>query len=328
MKERDARRRTEVSVATESTGPDVSVVVPVYNNADTLEELYRRLSAVMAVRGVSFELILVDDGSTDSSWEVIRKLRVEEPRVRAVRLARNFGQHAAFCAGLERMRGRMGVALDADLENRPEDVPALLDELERGTEFVSGRRVRRRSPFLARRLPSWILNRLAQSLTGVRISDYGCALNAFTPRLAREVLHQGERRRFLKPLFAMLARSVREVPVAYAPRPSGRSSYGFESLVGLQLDFFTSFSRKPFQVFGILGVLLFLAGVGGGGIYLVFFAFGVSLGVRVQALLILAAVLGIQLAVMGLLGEFTVRTYHVAQNEPFYDVAEDSGGSE
>lgn len=302
---------------------DVSVVVPVYENAATLEELHRRIVQALEARGNSFEILFVDDGSRDRSWEVLGKLREADGRVRTYRFARNFGQAAALSAGLERVRGKVAVTIDADLQNLPEDIPSLLDEMDRGYELVSGYRVNRRDPYLSRVLPSRLLNRLVQATIGVRLRDYGCGLNALRRRLCLEMRHHGDMRRFLKPLAVLLAESVSEVPVRHAPDSGRRSRYGFENLVGLQLDFFTSFSRKPFQRIGVVGVLMALVGFLGSLVYVgVLFLLGFSLGVRLQAVLLLGMVLGLQLAVLGLLGEFIVRIYKVTQGQPFYIIRE------
>jgi undecaprenyl-phosphate 4-deoxy-4-formamido-L-arabinose transferase len=302
---------------------DVSIIVPVFNNAGTLDELHRRIISVLEGRGASFEIIFVDDGSRDNSWEVLRKLRGGDSRVRALRFARNFGQAAALCAAMERVRGRVVVSIDADLQNYPEDIPALLDEIHRGFEFVSGYRESRQDSLLARLIPSRFLNRLVQAIIKVRLRDYGCGLNALSRRLALEMENHGEMRRFPKPLAVILAESVSEVPVRHIKAPGNFSRYTFTNLVGLQLDFFTSFSRKPFQVIGLAGVTLSILGFIGGVFYLiVLFGFDHSLGVRIQAVFLLAMFLGLQLAVLGLLGEFIVRIYQVSQGQPFYIIRE------
>lgn len=305
------------------TTPDVSVIVPVFNNSATLEELCLRITRVLEERGDSFEIIFVDDGSRDGSWNLLEKLRAGDSRVRTLRFARNYGQAAALGAALERVRGEVVVSIDADLENLPEDIPALLDEVGRGFELVSGYREGRRGSFLVRLIPSRLVNRLIHGMIGVKLRDYGCGLNALRRRLALELANHGEMRRFPKPLAALLADSVSEVPVRHASRSGSRSGYTLLSLLGVQLDFFTSFSRRPFELIGIVGSLLFAFGLAAGLLYLaVLFGFGYSPGVRVQAIVLLAMVLGLQLAVLGLLGEFIVRIYKVSQGEHFYTVRE------
>jgi undecaprenyl-phosphate 4-deoxy-4-formamido-L-arabinose transferase len=302
----------------------VTIVVPVYNNSETLEDLCQRIVLVMEERDGTFEIIFVDDGSRDDSWEILQKLRQADTRVRALRFVRNFGQPAALCAGLERMKGESVVTIDADLQNFPEDIPKLLDEIERGHDLVSGYRVNRDDPLLGRRLPSRFLNLLVRFVTGVKLRDYGCGLNAARGHVARAIRHHGEMRRFVKPLAILLAGSVSEVPVRHVKRDRGGSAYSFSSLVGVQLDFFTSFSRKPFQVIGLAGLFIFVAGFLGGVAYIVLrFGADIEPGIRVQALLILAMLLGLQLSVLGLLGEFILRVYHLAQGQPLYVVREE-----
>jgi glycosyltransferase involved in cell wall biosynthesis len=307
---------------------EVSAIVPVFNNATTLEELCRRLVDVLGLAASSFEILLVEDGSGDGSWALIQRLAASDPRMRGIRLARNFGQAAALCAGFERMRGEVAVTIDADLQNFPEDVPLLLAEVRTGHDLVSGVRSSREDPTFARKIPSLLANRLGSWVTGIALRDVGCGLNAVTRRLAESIGRSGDMRRFLKPLAASLADSVAEVSVQHVPSPTGRSSYTFMDLLGLQIDLFTSFSRKPFQRVGLLGVLLFLGGFAGGVLHVgLLVVTGSSLGLRAQALLILAMIFGLQLAVLGLLGEFIVRIYH-AQSRPFFLVRQETGAGE
>jgi hypothetical protein len=309
---------------------DVSVVVPVYDNAPTLRELCARLAAVLEAEGLAFEILCVDDASRDGSWGLLRELRAGDARIRPVQLSRNFGQAAALSAGFDRARGRVVVTIDADLQNLPEDVPLLLAEMKRGHDLVSGVRTLRDDPRLARRLPSWVANRMVQWMVGVPLHDVGCGLNALTRTLARELARYGEMRRFLKPLAASLARSVGEVRVRHARepgRPAGHSRYSLLSLLSVQLDFFTSFSRKPFQLIGLVGVALLLLGLLAGTVTLgLWLGPGVSVGSRAQTLVILAVLVGSQLAVLGLLGEFIVRIHH-AQSQPFYVVRSEADGA-
>lgn len=301
---------------------DVSVVVPVYDNARTLEELCARLAGALDGAGLRYEVLLVDDGSRDDSWQVLRRLRAADTRLRPVRLARNFGQAAALCAGFERCRGRVVVTIDADLQNFPEDVPGLVAEVDKGHDLVSGYRVLREDPALLRRLPSKLFNRLVRRIAKVELRDIGCGLNAMDARLVREIGAHGEMRRFLKPLAALLADSPIEVPVQHAP-PGDGSRYSLMSLIALHLDFVTSFTRRPFQVIWVAGLggfaLAFLAGLANVVLYV---AFDVSLDVRVQSLIVLGMIFGLQLGILGLLGEFLVRSFH-AQNQPFFVVRED-----
>lgn len=303
---------------------DATIVVPVYNNAETLEELCRRTVRTMEERGNTFEIIFVDDGSRDDSWKIIQMLRRADERIRGIRFARNFGQPAALCAGMERMNGEAVVTIDADLQNYPEDIPKLLDEIDRGRDLVSGYRMKRIDPFFWRVIPSRFLNMLVRFVTGVKLRDYGCGLNAARRHVAREIKNHGEMRRFVKPLAVLLADSISEVPVRHEKRSQGGSAYSFSSLVGVQLDFFTSFSRKPFQVIGLTGVVFFVAGFLGAIAYLVLRVGDVmEPSNRAQAFILLAMLLGLQFSVLGLLGEFILRVYHLTQGQAFYVVREE-----
>jgi glycosyltransferase involved in cell wall biosynthesis len=203
----------------------LSVVVPVMNERESLEPLYSRLLAVLAGLGTGYEVIFVDDGSTDGSFEVLRRLHAADPRVRVIRFSRNFGQTAAFSAGFAEARGETIVTLDADLQNDPADIPLLLDKVRQGYDLVSGWRRHRRDPLLTRKLPSRLANRLIASVTGVRLHDYGCSLKAYRRAVVKELRLYGEMHRFIPALASRMGARITEVPVSHYPRIYGRSKY-------------------------------------------------------------------------------------------------------
>jgi glycosyltransferase involved in cell wall biosynthesis len=294
--------------------------MPVFNEADNLAEAYAQLTE--ALQGLRYELLFVDDGSVDRSYEILAHLHMSDSRVKVVRLAGNYGQHAALSAGIERTKGEVIVSLDADLQCDPHDIPKLLAKIDDGHDVVSGWRLNRQDP-LFRRLPSYLVNKTIGMVTGVRLHDYGCPLKAITAEVARELKYYGEMRRFLGALVVQVGRSVVEVPVRHRFRVVGKSKYSLLRLIGHYLDFIVSFSTRPFQIIGLTGGLLTVLGVVGGTLYFPLrFLTDLPLGSRFQIVVFLAVFFGLQFAVLGLLGEFTTRIYRLVQDKPFFVIRE------
>jgi glycosyltransferase involved in cell wall biosynthesis len=310
----------------------LSVVVPVFNEEESLEALHQRLKETLASLGRGYELIFVDDGSTDTSFDVLQRLQSGDEHVRVVRLRRNFGQTAAFSAGFDRARGQVIVTMDADLQNDPADIPSLLAEFERGYDVVSGWRKDRQDRFLDRRLPSITANRLISWVTGVHLHDYGCSLKAYRREVLADVQLYGELHRFLPALAHGLGARVTEIEVAHHPRRFGQSKYGISRTIRVLLDllvvkFLLSFSTRPIHIFGLAGLGCCIIG-GGLLAYLgaVRLILGQDIGDRPLVLLaILLTMLGVQLITSGLLAELVTRTYHEAQGKPIYTVREELG---
>ena len=307
---------------------DVSVVLPVYNEAENLTELLGELARVMDGLGRAYEIIAVDDGSTDRSHGVLLELRERVPGLRIVRLRRNFGQTAALSAGFDHARGNVIVSLDADLQNDPADIPMLLDVLDDdNVDLVAGWRWARRDPLLARRLPSWMANWLISRVTHVKLHDYGCTLRVCRADLARQLRLYGELHRFIPALAADVGAKVTERRVHHRPRVHGVSKYGLSRSIRVLLDlltvkFLSGYSTRPIHVFGLLGLGLTLVG----GVWLSYLGFermvlGRPLANRPVVLLtILLVVIGVQFVSIGLLGEMLARTYHESQDKPIYRV--------
>ncbi len=310
---------------------ELSIVVPLYNERDSLEPFYRELSEATERLGRSCELLFVDDGSTDDSAEVLRKIRRRDDRVRVIRLARNTGQTAALACGFRQSRGKIVVAIDADGENDPADIPRLVAQLETGYDVVSGwRRERWRDAPLSRRLPSVVANRLISRITGVRLRDHGCTLKAYRGELARRLTLYGEMHRFVAVIAAELGARIGEVEVGFRPRRFGRSKYGPGRILRMLLDlltvrFLSGYATRPIQVFGAIGVILGVLGTLWTGV-LVFekLALGAKLGSRPALLLaVLLVVVGVQFVSLGLIGEMLARTYHESQGKPIYVIKEE-----
>jgi len=313
----------------------LSIVIPIFNEEENIEALYSRLKEILEGLGVDYEIIMVDDGSTDGSFKIFKGLQAKDPLLRVVRLRRNFGQTAAFAAGFDYAQGEVIVTLDADLQNDPADIPALLAKIEEGYDVVSGWRVERKDPFLSRRLPSMVANFLISQVTGVRLHDYGCSLKAYRREVIENIDLYGELHRFIPALASWMGISLAEVPVSHQERRFGRSKYGLSRTIKVLLDLLTvrfllSYSTRPIHIFGSLGLFSFLAGILLGG-YLTYikFAYHQDIGGRPLLLLaILLMVVGIQTVTMGLLGELIVRTYYEARDKPTYAVREVLGEPE
>lgn len=307
----------------------LSVIIPVFNEGENIEPLYSRLKETLEGFGVNYEIIMVDDGSTDGSFKALKGLQAKDPLLRVVRLRRNFGQTAAFAAGFDYARGEVIVTLDADLQNDPADIPTLLAKIEEGYDVVSGWRVERKDPFLSRRLPSIVANFLISEVTGVRLHDYGCSLKAYRREVIENIDLYGELHRFIPALASWMGISLAEVPVSHRERRFGQSKYGLSRTIKVLLDLLTvrfllSYSTRPIHIFGSLGLVAFLIGTLL-AIYLTYvkFAYRQDIGDRPLLLLaILLMVIGVQTITMGLLGELMVRTYHEARDKPTYAVRE------
>ena len=271
----------------------------------------------------------MDDGSTDGSFEVLKRLHQGDERLKVIRFRRNFGQTAAFAAGFDRSQGQVVITMDADLQNDPADIPLLLEKVVEGYDVVSGWRLPRQDPFLTRRLPSMMANWLISQVTRVRLHDYGCSLKAYRREVVKNVQLYGELHRFIPAIANWTGVSVAEVPVRHYPRRFGKSKYGLSRTARVLLDLLTvrfllSYSTRPIHIFGGLGLISFVAGISlGGYLSYVKFVLGEKIGDRPLLLLaILLMVMGVQLISMGLLGELVVRTYYETLDKPIYAVRE------
>lgn len=313
---------------------DVSVVVPIYNEVESLPLLTEAIAQTLSENQLSYEIICVDDGSTDGSTELLKQLAQTRTDILGVLLRRNYGQTPAMAAGFKYARGRVIVSLDADLQNDPADIPRLLDKLAEGYDLVSGWRQHRKDATLTRLLPSKIANWLIGRVTGVKIHDYGCSLKAYRAELLRDMNLYGELHRFLPALAFIEGARITELPVRHHARRYGRSKYGLGRTLRVLMDLLTiwfmkTFLTRPMHVFGLLGFLSMLLGVLLGG-YLTFLKLGLGQSIGDRPLLILVVVLllaGVQLFCFGLLGELLMRTYHESQGRPIYRVREVVGQS-
>jgi glycosyltransferase involved in cell wall biosynthesis len=302
----------------------LSIVIPLYNEEENIKELHAKLKKALDPLKKEYEILFIDDGSTDKTLSILEEIQEQDKRVLILSLRRNFGQTAAFAAGFDFARGDVICTLDGDLQNDPADIPKLL-ELMTDNDLVSGWRKKRKDPFLTRRLPSRIANWLISNVTGVKLHDYGCSLKAYRRDVIKNLKLYGEMHRFIPAVASWYGVRIAEVETVHYPRLKGRSKYGISRTIKVVLDLITvkflqSFSTKPIQFFGPLGMLSgalgFLV-----SIYLTIdkIFFGQDIGGRPLLLLgALLIIVGIQLIGMGLLGEMIVRVYHESQKKPIY----------
>jgi glycosyltransferase involved in cell wall biosynthesis len=309
--------------------PDVSVVVPVHDEEESLPHLLEAIASSLSGAGLSYEIICVDDGSTDGSAQFLREEALLRSDLKAVILRRNYGQTAAMAAGFDRATAKRIVTLDADLQNDPADIPMLLAKLDEGYDLVSGWRQKRQDAAISRLFPSKIANWLIRRTTSVDIHDYGCSLKAYRAEVVADMNLYGELHRFLPALAYIEGARITEMPVRHHPRRFGRSKYGIWRTFRVLMDLLTilfmkKFLTRPMHVFGLLGLISMVSG-GAIGIYLTFVKLAMHENIGNRPLLILAVLLlvtGVQLFCFGLLAELMMRTYHESQGRPIYRVRE------
>ncbi|MCY4055258.1 MAG: glycosyltransferase family 2 protein [Cyanobacteria bacterium MAG CAR4_bin_6] len=311
---------------TTTVQPGVSVVIPLYNEADGLELLLEQLLEVMRPMGEPFELVLIDDGSTDGTDERLQQLARDTPELVAVLLRRNYGQTPAMAAGFDVSRGRVIVTMDGDLQNDPDDIPRIVNRLREGYDLVSGWRHQRQDKELSRKLPSKLANRLIGKVTGVRLHDYGCSLKAYRRELVEDMNLYGELHRFLPALASIEGARIDEIKVSHRARQFGQSKYGIDRTFRVLMDLLTiwflqRFLTQPMHVFGFAGLLAIITSVLMSFYLLLVKLAGNDIGAR--PLLLLSVVLGlagVQMFCLGLLGEMLMRTYHESQNRSIYRI--------
>lgn len=309
--------------------PEISLVIPIYNEAPNIEALYLEITAALDPWGRTYEVLLVDDGSSDGSADLLARLPARDPRFRVIRFRRNFGQTPAFSAGFAHARGRIIITSDGDLQNDPKDIPMLVARLEEGFDIVCGWRKDRKDTLITRRIPSMIANKLISRATGVELHDYGCSLKAFRSEVVKPLRLYGEMHRFIPAIASEFGVKVDEVEVNHRARRAGTSKYGLSRTIRVILDlvtvkFLLNYATRPLQIFGLVGVIL---GALGSAImaYLAFVRLFLHHGIADRPLLLFGILLvssGLQLLTMGLLAELQARTYHESQDKPTYAIRE------
>jgi glycosyltransferase involved in cell wall biosynthesis len=305
----------------------LSIVVPMYNEQDNVQPLHERISLVMRHSGDEYEVIVVNDGSTDSTEDRLRAIATIDHRLKVVNFRRNFGQTAAMMAGIDFASGDIIIPLDGDLQNDPADIPRLVAKLEEGFDVVSGWRVDRKDASLKRSMPSKLANWLISKISGVRLHDYGCSLKAYRKNAVKTVKLYGEMHRFIPIYASWQGGRITEIPVNHFPRIHGRSRYGLERVIKVLLDllvvkFLASYANKPIYIFGGFGIISvgisFVSGLL--AIYLKFVS-GVSfISTPLPLLVVFAFITGIMCILMGLIAEIIMRTYYESQGKQTYQV--------
>lgn len=300
----------------------ISVVIPAYNEEQNIPILYQKLTQVL--EGKDYEIIFVDDGSEDGTFNVLEEIANKDKRVKVIRFKRNYGQTSAMYAGFQHAKGDVIITMDADLQNDPEDIPVLLEKLEEGYDIVSGWRKDRKDPFLSRRLPSMIANWIISKVTGVHLHDYGCTLKAYRAKLLKDLELYGDMHRFLPALTKRQGAKITEIVVRHHPRIYGKSKYGIGRTIRVILDillvkFLNEYINKPMYVFGTVGFILFSMGMLA-LLYLVFLKIlGEDIGRRPLLILSMLLILaGIQLISTGILAEMMIRIYYRIKEEKPY----------
>lgn len=315
----------------------LSVVVPIFNERENLEPLVAKLHASLSAIGRTYEILLVDDGSKDGSWELMVALADRYPCLHLIRFRRNFGQTAAMSAGFNHARGEIIVTLDADLQNDPADIPKLLAKMDEGNDVVSGWRRDRKDTFINRRLPSILANGLISYITGVHLHDYGCTLKAYRREVVQHIDLYGELHRFIPALASWVGGQIAEVVVSHQARQFGKSKYGIGRTLRVMLDlvtvkFMMRYATRPIHVFGKWGLFSGLAGFAMLAFILVAHLSFLWCGTEFAAGLIkrpfwvispfMLIFFGLQFISMGLLAELQIRTYHESQQKPIYIIRE------
>jgi glycosyltransferase involved in cell wall biosynthesis len=310
--------------------PELSIVIPVHNESPNIKELYDELASVLDRDGRSFEVIVVDDGSTDDTFEQLARFQARDPRLRVIRFRRNFGQTAAFAAGFAYARGRLVVTMDGDRQNDPADIPRMVARAEQGVDIVAGWRKDRKDRFVTRRIPSMVANKLISWATGVDLHDYGCSLKVFRAEVVKPLRLYGEMHRFLPAIASQIGVTIEEMVVNHRAREAGASKYGLSRTIRVILDlvtvkFLLSYSTRPLQIFGLVG--LGAAALGSViTVYLGYVRLVLQQPIAERTPLLLVGVLlvfiGVQLVTFGLLAELLARTYYESQNKPVYVIRE------
>jgi glycosyltransferase involved in cell wall biosynthesis len=310
--------------------PELSIVIPVHNESPNIKQLYAELTETLEADGRSYEVIVIDDGSTDETFTELARLQTRDARLRVIRFRRNFGQTAAFAAGFAYARGRLVVTMDGDLQNDPADIPRMAALADHEYDVVCGWRKNRKDTFVTRRIPSMIANKLISWATGVDLHDYGCSLKVFRSEVVKPLRLYGEMHRFLPAIASQIGVRITEVVVNHRRRGAGASKYGLSRTIRVILDlvtvkFLLSYSTRPLQIFGLIG--LGAATVGSLiTAYLGYVRLIAQQPIAERTPLLLVGVLlvfiGVQLVTFGLLAELLARTYYESQNKPVYVIKE------
>lgn len=297
---------------------DVSVIIPVHNEEENLPLLYPSLTRSLESLNKTYEVIMVDDGSADRSFEMLAKLQAADNRLKVIKFDRNYGQHPAISAGFEIAEGNTVIILDADMQNDPADISRFVEKIESGYDMVWGWRQNRYDTLITRKIPSYIFNKIICRATGVKLKDFNCGIKAFSKKVVHKVNGCGERRNFLPVFLATLSPSITEIPVKHRQRLHGESKYDFFKSCGILFSFLASYSIKPFRMVGILGIFSSLAGIFFSSIYIAAYYFLDVHVSQLATLLGLMVVVGVQFFIIGMIGELINRIYTIFHKQPLF----------
>jgi glycosyltransferase involved in cell wall biosynthesis len=305
----------------------LSVVIPIYNEADNIDILHREISEAIDGRFRDFEIVFINDGSSDNSLLKLKELHQKDPRAKTINFRRNFGQSTAISAGFDYCRGDVVVTLDGDLQNDPADIPMIVDKLLEGYDMVNGWRKNRKDKFFSKKLPSYFGNKLVSFITKVKLHDYGCSLRAFTRKVAKNLTLYGEMHRYVPAIASKMGIKSVEIPVNHRERRFGKSNYGLGRTFRVVLDlislkYLLSFSHRPLQIFGGLGMMMMSIGFVL-GLYLTYVKYFLDQPIGGRPLLfvtVLSIFLGFQLITLGLIAEMLTRVYHEGLQKNVYSV--------
>ena len=305
---------------------NLSIIIPIYNEEKSILKLYQKLKKVLSNLSMQYEIIAINDGSIDNSYKVLKEISQNDDIFKVINFRKNFGQTAAISAGIDASKGEIIIPMDADLENRPEDIPNLLNKLNEGYDVVSGwRKNRWKESFFTRRLTSYIANWLISKIVGLKLHDYGCTMKVYRRNIIKDIKFYGDMHRFI-PAYAMwYGAKIVEVPIDYKPREHGESKYGIGRTFRVLLDiltvkFLTDYFNRPMHFFGKIGFWLFsFSFLSGFSALILRIFFAVSLILTPLPLLtVFLIIIGIQFILMGLLAEILIRTYYESQDKPIY----------
>ena len=308
---------------------DLSIVIPTYNERKSIDHLYNKLDKTLSKLNKNYEVIFIEDGSIDGTYDELLKIHQKNSLYKIIKFRRNFGQTAAMSAGFDYSRGDIIITLDADLQNDPADIPKIIDKLKKGYDIVSGWRKDRKDKALSRKFPSIIANKIISKLTGVHLHDYGCTLKAYRKEVIKNLELYGEMHRYIPAVASWMGVKVAEIPVSHHSRKFGKSKYGISRTIRVILDIITikfllSYSQRPIQIFGLIGLFTFMIGFIVTA-YLIIMRVFFNQGLADRPLFILSifmVFIGIQLITIGLLAELIMRIYYEAQNKPIYVIKE------
>lgn len=309
---------------------DLSIIIPFFNEEENVTELYHKLKPVMEKLEKSYEIIFIDDGSTDRGLDLLKAIAKEDATLKLISFTRNFGQTAAMSAGFKSAKGKVYITLDADNQNDPNDIPKLLEKMKEGYGVVSGWRRDRKDAFINRKLPSWLANKLISKVTGVHLNDYGCTLKAYDSRFVNAFSLYGQMHRFIPAYSRLAGAKITEVPVNHLPRTKGKSKYGISRTFKVILDLLTvkflgSFATTPLYLFGGMGFFFNAAAILT-GVVVLYQKYELGIYAHRNPLLLLAvflSVLGVFLIMMGLIAELLMRTYHESQGKNIFVIHEE-----